>query len=88
MLTAIAVLAVVGGALAFKAKTFSDANVYCSTFASPNTCQKVLFTTTTSGTTEDPCTGDFFYKAATCPITTSFTTVGTGAIKVKSVTSL
>jgi len=39
MLSAIAVLAVVGGALAFKAQKFAHKNVFCSTFPAPNTCR-------------------------------------------------
>lgn len=65
MLTAITVFAVVGGALAFKAAKFTAANVYCSTFASPNTCQKQTpsFQTTVNGVAQnDPCgsSQDFF----------------------------
>jgi len=41
LLTAITVLAVVGGALAFKAKTFSG-NIYCTGTDFPGTCPNVL----------------------------------------------
>lgn len=55
MLTAIAVLAVVGGALAFKAKTFGQGNVFCKF---TDGCALVDYTTgQVSGaeTTDNPC---------------------------------
>jgi uncharacterized protein YxeA len=65
MLTAITVFAVVGGALAFKAKTFSSSNIFCSKQ------QNVCVTPTTAQTTErlpifsttQPCSNlaDFSY---------------------------
>lgn len=85
MLTAITVFAIVGGALAFKAKKFVTPNVYCSTFTGP-TCQLAspnLQTTIVAGApARNPCSGGFYFTTNTCPITTSFTTVGTGAIPV------
>ncbi len=73
MLSAIAVTAIVGGALAFKASKLPLANVYCSI---DQVCTKVKFTTDNNVTqTANPCNGDYFYTTTTCPITTSFTTV-------------
>lgn len=74
MLTSIAVLAVVGGALAFKVK--ADANVYCKI---SGVCTKVAYTTQgynqipRPATTTNPCPDeDFFYTDPACPVTTSF----------------
>ena len=67
MLTAIAVLAVVGGALAFKAKTFDHASIYCK---NGNACNIVQFTFTkpTPVTTpsNDPCAQTYFYSESGC----------------------
>lgn len=73
MLTAIAVLAVVGGALAFKAK--SAANVYCKNTAG-TTCTKALYQTTqiSAVTTTNPCTSanvTVFYRDEFCEGATS-----------------
>lgn len=59
MLTAIVVLAGVGGALAFKAQKFSQANIYCK-FAGDQTCKKVNYTTQfvfDALSTTNPCKG-------------------------------
>jgi len=71
MLTAITVVAVVSGALAFKAKTFQFANVYCGT--TTDVCSipadKVAFQYVgTSGTVSNPCTTGqaYYYDGATC----------------------
>lgn len=67
MLTAIAVIAVIGGILAFKAKSF--ANVYCKFPGGAITCQKVAYTTAfrLGITTTDPCIHeDAFYTEDTC----------------------
>jgi len=67
MLSAIAVLAVVGGALAFTAKT--QANVFCKFPGQTPLCQKVLYATNVSGinTTTDPCPNEgVFYTENKC----------------------
>ena len=73
MLTAITVLAVVGGALAFKAKTISERNVYCYLPNETVTCQLKQFKTQENGDPVfDICAGDFFYTTNTCPDATKF----------------
>ena len=90
MLSAVAVIAIVGGSLAFKASKFSRANVYCSTFGQQqNLCDKVNFTTDNEiSSSDNPCSGGLFYTASDCPSTTVFTTVSDGGAhtvqKVKS----
>ena len=72
MLSAIAVLAVVGGALAFKAKAAGDeANVYCRNAS--NACVLVYYTTLKPSPTaipvNDPCTAagqTVFYTENLC----------------------
>jgi len=74
MLTSIAVLAVVGGALAFKVK--ADANVFCKIHKGTpqEICQKQLYRTDNylpfpqvPATTIDPCPEEtVFYTAAGC----------------------
>lgn len=49
MLTAIAVLAVVGGAVAFKAKTYGQVK-YCTSTSGGGSCPNSLNTSTTIGT--------------------------------------
>lgn len=70
MLIAICVLAVVGGALAFKAKQL--ANVYCLTPAT-GACEKVNYTTVKIGgalPTTNPCPNEtIFYTENGCQTT-------------------
>lgn len=73
MLTAICVLAVVGGALAFKVK--SQANVFCLT-PSTGACDKIAFTTIKpnvnppAATTTNPCPNEtVFYTENGCQTT-------------------
>ena len=82
MLSAVVVLAAVGGALAFKATKFSNANVYCSTFQGSKPCKKQTpsyQTTQPTGQSAinfDPCGSDpNYYTESAC--NTTFTTTGT-----------
>jgi hypothetical protein len=77
MLTALAVFAVVGGALAFNAKKFGQANVFCKI---DNVCQPQIWTTTNADplarTTNDPCLQEaVFYTDNTCSTPIAETTV-------------
>ena len=91
MLAFVAVLSTVGAVLAFKVASFGEGNIYCSTFTPGDTCQKVLYKTTTGpNEADDPCGGNKeFYKDAACNM--SYTTIaGSGAIvtRIKPVTNL
>ena len=91
MLSAVAVIAIVGGALAFKASKQGNANVFCNTFGSPRPCQKVLFTTDNSTSPSDnPCSGGVYFTQSDCQspaITTNDEDPGTLTIQpVKAVT--
>lgn len=62
MLTGLAVLAVVGGALAFKAKTFANHTIYCNEVIGGKTECTLAITSLTDadpglglGTTTEPC---------------------------------
>lgn len=68
MLTSVAVLAVVGGALAFKANKFIAANVYCSTFQQGCLKQTPSYQTTQNGSAIafEPCGANSFYTEAGC----------------------
>ena len=81
MLTSIAILAVVGGALAFKAKTFGAGNVYCK-FDNSGICDLVDYTTTYQGqqpaSTTNPCKDALTtstFTTETCGIAQPTTTV-------------
>jgi hypothetical protein len=84
MLSVVAVIAIVGTALAFKVAKFDDANIFCSTFTSGDACQKVLFKVTTGvNESNNPCgSNQEFFEESGCE--TSYTTVaGSGAIVTK-----
>lgn len=89
MLLAIAVIATVGGVLAFKAQKFGSANVYCT-----STCpaaSKVLFTTgfiQAAATTTEPCGNAPFYTSAPGVACTTITTTPTVDITVYAVPNL
>jgi hypothetical protein len=69
MLLAIAVVATVGGALAFKATTFQPGNVYCKIAAAGTTCALTSYTTNFiagQATTTQPCVfGGSYYTTIT-----------------------
>lgn len=73
--SAFAVLAIVSGALAFKARTFTPGNIYCSSTAPISTelCSSQFtsaadFQTSGSGSTGNPCpTGKSAYINGTSP---------------------
>jgi uncharacterized protein YxeA len=81
MLTSIAVLAVVGGALAFKATKFGQGNVFCKFAQSPN-CRLTDYTTdfyAGQATTTNPCTasGQTVYYTENACITSFIETLNT-----------
>lgn len=79
MLTSIAVLAVVGGALAFKVK--ADANVFCKiNVGTPQlTCEKKLYRTQflPNRATTDPCPEETVWYSETECITAKIETLNT-----------
>lgn len=86
MLSAIAVIATVGGVLAFKAQKFADQNVWCRTAEVGITCKSVAYKTNAqsgAATTTLPCLASHqvifaltptltssYFTTNTCPITT------------------
>ena len=67
IVSAVAVFAVVGSALAFKAKSFGEGNVFCSS----NACTNQPLTSTIaindpSGAITDPCSGGDVFIAGDC----------------------
>ncbi|WP_205514599.1 hypothetical protein [Longitalea arenae] len=80
MLTAVTIVAAVGGALAFKAQKFGAANAYCK--SQSGACNKVIYQTTPrdgfNPIAFDPCANTtVYYLNPTCPVTTTFSTTGT-----------
>jgi type II secretory pathway pseudopilin PulG len=75
MLLAIAVVATVGGALAFKAQRFIDKNVYCAT----KNAQNVIYCTSTSFKTTNP--GEAFVST---PCVTWHNALGLGAVRTST----
>jgi hypothetical protein len=76
MLFAIAAVAAMGGALAFKAQTYIDMNVFCAT----RNAQSVIYCTTTSFRTAVEGSGTL----VTTPCITWHNAIGLGATRTSS----